>query len=143
MCSPDSFHGPIHITSPSHAPQFLPILSAQLEPLVNPYAAFYTTHVAPLHIKNDSSYKRPFEHRAAANIQRYVPQTFRQQSGSLDQVVGGYASHTRGEQSKVTIQSNKGRVVIGYRESADEEGAKGMGLVVGAQGPQKKKHWWR
>jgi len=61
----------------------------------------------------------------------------------LDQVVGGFASHTRSEQSKVTIQSSKGRVVVGYRETADEAAAKAMGLSVGAQGSQKKKRWWR
>ena len=78
-----------------------------------------------------------------SGIQRYTPKSFRQQSDLFDQVVGGYASHTRGEQSKVTIQSTKGRVVIGYRNGADEEGAKEMGLIVGNQGTQKKKRWWR
>jgi len=140
---PDTFHGPIHITSPSQPPRFLPILTAQLEALANPYAAFFTTVVTPLRVKADPSYKRSYEHRTVSGIQRYTPKSFREQSDMLDQVVGGYAGHTRAEQSKVTIQSSKGRVVIGYRESADEEGAQGMGLVVGAHGPQRKKRWWR
>jgi hypothetical protein len=60
-----------------------------------------------------------------------------------EQGVGEFMSHTRGEMSKVTISAGKGRVVLGYRESRDEEEAKALGLVVGAQGTQKRKRWWR
>jgi hypothetical protein len=67
----------------------------------------------------------------------------REQSELLDQVVGGFASHTRGEMSKVTVNAGKGRVVVGYRDSRDEAEANGLGLVVGAQGTQKRKRWWR
>jgi hypothetical protein len=34
-------------------------------------------------------------------------------------------------------------VVVGYRDSRDEAEANGLGLVVGAQGTQKRKRWWR
>jgi hypothetical protein len=42
------------------------------------------------------------------------------------------------------VQSTKGKVVIGYRETRDEETAKAMGLKVGVleQQQRKKKHWW-
>ncbi|ORY35442.1 hypothetical protein BCR39DRAFT_460967, partial [Naematelia encephala] len=141
---PEEYYGPLHITSPGHEPTFLPILAAQLQPIANPYASFYTTFVVPLHLAQDPKKSRSAEHRAMSTIQKYVPQSLREQSDIFDQVVGGFASHTRGEQSKITVQSTKGRVVIGYRETKDEQDVLGLGLVVGAKGPQgKKKRWWR
>lgn len=85
---------------------------------------------------------RPPEHRATSQIER-IPESFREQSELFDQIAGGYASHTRGEQSKVHVTSQKGRVVIGYRESRDEAEAQSLGLQVGAQSGGKKKRWWR
>jgi hypothetical protein len=107
---------------------------------VNP---FYTTFVTPLSV-NDPKKSKSIEHTGATKIQKWVPGPLRGRSDILDQVIGGYASHTRGEQSKISVQSTKGKVVIGYRETRDEETAKAMGLKVGVleQQQRKKKHWW-
>ena len=142
-CSPADYLGPIHVNASEKPPTFLPELSAQILPVTNPYASFYTTHLVPRHLAQDKQKSRAVEHEAASKIERYVPESFREQSDLFDQVVGGYASHTRGEQSKVLVTSAKGRVVIGYRESTDEREAMVMGLNVGAKSQGKKKRWWR
>ena len=78
-----------------------------------------------------------------SGIERYVPKKAREESDILDQVMAGYAHHTRGEQSKIIITSSKGRIVVGYRETGDEEVANGLRLAVGAQGGARKKKWWQ
>jgi len=122
---------------------FLPTLSAQLQPIHNPYASFYTTFAVPLQLQSDPKKARSAELAVMGGIQKWVPKSLRGQSDILDQVVGGYASHTRGEQSKVAVQSSKGKVVLGIRGTRDEEQARSMGLAVGAKDGNKKKKWWR
>jgi hypothetical protein len=141
---PETFHGPLHISSPNHEPVFLGILQPQCQPIAHPYETFYTTFVTPL-ASTDPKKSSSFEHKTASMIQKFVPKSFLEQSDMLDQVVSGFATHTRGEQSKITVQSSKGRVVFGYRETRDEETVKGMGLKVGVQEQQqrKKKWWWQ
>ncbi|EIW67346.1 hypothetical protein TREMEDRAFT_33885, partial [Tremella mesenterica DSM 1558] len=145
---PETFFGPVHITSPS-PPILLDILQPQCAPLANPYSSFYTTQVVPLSPcslllesipapKNTS-----FEHKAARNIERYVPSTLRENSDILDQVVGGYGAHGREEQSKIVVKT-QGRVVLGYRDSKDERQVEELGLKVGVEREinKKKKRWW-
>lgn len=140
---PDNFHGPIHVNSPARPPIILPIIQPQLLPLANPYNTFYTTFAVPLAFVRDPQRNSSVEHRAMSNIERHVPAGFREESEFNNQVAGGFASHNRGDQSKILITSQKGRVVIGYRESKDEQAAAGMDLKVGAQAGGKKKRWWR
>jgi len=83
------------------------------------------------------------EHRAMSTMERHIPASFREESDFNNQIAGGFASHAKGDQSKLLIASQKGRVVIGYRESKDEQAAAGMDLKVGAQAGGKKKRWWR
>ncbi|OCF40825.1 hypothetical protein I317_05360 [Kwoniella heveanensis CBS 569] len=142
---PDNFHGPIHITSPSKPPEFLSIVAPLLKPLANPYSSFYTTFFVPLAHSRDPQRSNSAEYNAMTNIERHVPSGFREESEMFNQVVGGYTSHTRGEHSKISIKSEKGRVVVGLRESRDEEDVKSMGLRVGVMdgGKKGKKRWWR
>ncbi|WVQ99912.1 hypothetical protein IAU59_007055 [Kwoniella sp. CBS 9459] len=142
---PDNFHGPIHITSPSKPPEFLSIVAPLLKPLANPYSSFYTTFFVPLAHSRDPQRSNSAEYNAMTNIERHVPSSFREESEMFNQVVGGYSSHIRGEHSKISIRSEKGRVVLGLRESRDEEDAKSMGLRVGVMdgGKKGKKRWWR
>ena len=140
---PRTFWGAIHVISPSGKPTFLPTLNSQLQPLSNPYGAFYTTFVVPDSFKDDPKKAKSLEHQAMSKIERYVPNRVKGQSDILDQVVAGYAHHTRGEQSKIAVTSGKGRVVIGFRETEDEEQAGRMRLMVGAQSGGRKKKWWR
>lgn len=95
--------------------------------------------------KGKSRSNRTFEHSTASHIERFIPQSFREQNDMIDEVVGGFSAHTRGEMSKITIKSSKGRVAIGYRETRDEKQAETLGLKVGVQGPmaKKKKRWWQ
>jgi len=118
MFSPHNFHGPVQVTSPHRPPIFLAALSPQLLPLANPYATQYTTFVVP-----------------AALVCEATP---------LDgPPTTGPATYSKLDQSKLLIASQKGRVVIGYRETKDEAAARGMDLKVGAQGGGKKKRWWK
>jgi hypothetical protein len=124
----------------------MPHLVPQIEPISNPYANFWTTLIHPLPKVYDPravhERKPSTEYRAVSGIQRYVPESFREQSDVFDQIVGGFASHSRAEQSKVQISTQKGKVFVGYRNTQDEEDIRTMNLMVGAhQG--KKKRWWR
>ena len=87
-----------------------------------------------------NAYKSP-EHSVASRITQHVPKSMRGQSDILDQVVGGFTAHSRKEQSKISVAA-KGRVVVGYRETEDEDAVRRMGLGVGMQGT-KKKPWWK
>ena len=79
-----------------------------------------------------------------SGIERWVPNSAREQNDMLDQVMAGYQHHTRGEQNKVSITTGgKGRVVVGYTDTSDEDEAKGMRLLVGAQSGGRKKKWWQ
>ncbi|WVQ81989.1 hypothetical protein IAT38_004116 [Cryptococcus sp. DSM 104549] len=141
---PDNFLGPIHITSPSRPPVFLPILATYLKPTSNPYASLYTTYMVPLALARDPRYSKSAEYQAAKSVEKYVPKSFREESAMLDQVTGGWVNHVKKEQSKVTVKSAKGRVVVGLRDSRDEVEARGMGLSVGMDGGKKeKKKWWK
>ncbi|KAK8854873.1 hypothetical protein IAR55_003612 [Kwoniella newhampshirensis] len=143
---PDNFLGPIHVNSPAQRPVFLPILQSLLKPIANPYASLHTTFMVPLALSRDPRHASSFEHSAAKKIEKYIPNSFREdQSDILDQVVGGYVSHGRGEHCKLVIRTEKGRVVVGLRDSKDEEDWKAMGLRVGAMdgGRKGKKRWWR
>ncbi|WWD18978.1 hypothetical protein CI109_103435 [Kwoniella shandongensis] len=143
---PENFIGPIHITSPNQPPVFLSILGPLLKPLANPYASLYTTFMVPLALSRDPRYASSIEHTATKRIERYIPGSFREdQSEILDQIAGGFMSHGRGEHSKLVIRSEKGRVVLGLKESKDEEDWKALGLRVGVMdgGRKGKKRWWR
>lgn len=94
--------------------------------------------------KGKEQYKTSsIEHTALSKLAKYIPEGLMGQSDELDQAFGGIAAHTRGEQSKISVTAGKGRVVIGYRESLDEEKARGMGLKVGVKEGKGKKGWWR
>ncbi|WVR07430.1 hypothetical protein IAU60_004471 [Kwoniella sp. DSM 27419] len=142
---PDNFLGPVYVTSPSHKPEFLSIVQPLLKPVTNPYSSLHTTFMVPLSLSQDPRHAQPAEYQAASHAQRYIPAGMREENELVNQFVGGYTSHVRGEHSKVTIRSEKGRVVIGLRESRDEEDARDMGLRVGVMdgGKKGKKKWWR
>ncbi|WVF72699.1 hypothetical protein IAT40_007517 [Kwoniella sp. CBS 6097] len=143
---PDNFHGPIHITSPSKPPEFLSIAAPLLKPVANPYSSFYTTFFVPLAHSRDPQRSNSAEYNTMTNVERHVPASIRRdESEMFNQVVGGYSSHIRGEHSKISIRSEKGRVIIGLRESKDEEDVKSMGVRVGVMdgGKKGKKRWWR
>ncbi|OWZ42170.1 hypothetical protein C356_03615 [Cryptococcus neoformans c45] len=140
---PENFLGPIHITSPQ-CPTYLPIISPLIKPTVNPYANLYTTYMVPLALARDPKHSSSQEYTTAKNIEKYVPKPFREESDILDQVSGGYTSHVRKSWSKLNIKTEKGRVVVGMRESKDEEVVKELGLRVGRiDGIKKDKKWWK
>jgi hypothetical protein len=118
--SPQSFHGPIQVTAPVRPPVFLSTLSAQLLPVAHPYASFYNTFVVPASLVCDST--------------PTIPEGETGPTGP---------TYSKSDQSKLLIASQKGRVVIGYRETHDEGVTKGMDLKVGVQGGGKKKRWWK
>ena len=141
--SPEEYWGVLHITAPEHEPHFLPALTPALAQVSKPYGSYYTTFVAPMSVRREQGKSTSAELRAMSGIERYVPKKAREESDILDQVMAGYAHHTRGEQSKIIITSSKGRIVVGYRETGDEEVANGLRLAVGAQGGARKKKWWQ
>lgn len=50
----------------------------------------------------------------------------------------------QGESSRVTITSQgKGKVVLGYRETGDELEVKALGVMVGMEGQERKRRWWK
>lgn len=140
---PDEYIGPIHVTAGAGAPTFLPILSAQLKPVVRPYQDFYSTFVVPLSYARDPKKNTNVEHTTMGYIDKWVPEFLREEDEYLDQVTGSFKSHTRGELNKLDIRSAKGRVVVGLRDSMDERAAEEMGLKVGHRNGGKRKHWWR
>lgn len=109
----------------------------------NPYASFFTTFAAPLRAQAETQKPIPIEYQTINRLQKHIPKSFREKSHLLDQLVSGFASHTRGEQSKITVSTNKGRVVVGYRETPDERAAAEMNLSVGHQAGSKRTRWWR
>ncbi|KIR99672.1 hypothetical protein L804_03304 [Cryptococcus deuterogattii 2001/935-1] len=140
---PENFLGPIHITSPQ-SPTYLPIISPLIKPTVNPYANLHSTYMVPLALARDPKHSSSREYTAAKTIEKYVPKSFREESDILDQVTGGYTSHVRKSWSKLNIKTEKGRVVVGLRESKDEEVVKELGLRVGRiDGVRKDKKWWK
>ncbi|WVW85742.1 hypothetical protein I302_107780 [Kwoniella bestiolae CBS 10118] len=140
---PDEFHGPIHITSP-RPPEFLPIIAPLLKPLSNPYSNLYTTFMVPLSLSRDARQSNSVEYNSSVNIERHLPKSFKEQSDLFDQLYGGYIAHSRIDHSKITIRSDKGRVVLACRGSKDERDLEGMGLRVGVKGGEgKRKRWWR
>ena len=118
--SPQTFHGPIQVTSPFRPPIFLSALSPQLLPVATPYASFFSTFVVPAALVCDSTPTMP-------------------ESGGIS----NGPTYSKSDQSKLLIASQKGRVVIGYRDTKDEAAASGMDLKVGAQSGGKKKRWWK
>lgn len=140
---PDNYLGPIHVTAGAKPPTFLPILEAQLKPVVRPYQDFYSTFVVPTAYAQDAKRNSNIEHTGMKNVQKWVPDFLREEDEYLDQVTGGLKSHTRGELNKLDIRSGKGRVVVGFRDSLDEQAAEQMGLKVGHREGGKRKHWWR
>lgn len=70
--------------------------------------------------------------------QRWVPEFLRPQEEVHP------AGHINEGWSKVNIitQGSKARVVLGYREE-DEVESKGSGAMVGMEGQEKKKRWWK
>jgi hypothetical protein len=64
---PETYHGPLHITSPDKEPVFLDILQPQCEPVAHPYDTFYTTFVTPLSV-NDPKKSKSIEHTGATKI---------------------------------------------------------------------------
>ncbi|WWC93630.1 hypothetical protein V866_000465 [Kwoniella sp. B9012] len=140
---PDEFHGPIHVTS-SRPPESLSIISPLLKPLSNPYSNFYTTFMVPLSLSRNMKKSNSVEYNSNVNLEKYLPKSFKEQSDLFDQLYGGYQSHSRIDHSKISIRSDKGRVVLGLRESKDERDLEGMGLRVGVKGGEgKRKRWWR
>ncbi|WWC71671.1 uncharacterized protein I206_105629 [Kwoniella pini CBS 10737] len=140
---PNEFHGPIHITS-SRPPETLSIISPLLKPISNPYSSFYTTFMVPLSLSRDAKRSNSVEYEGTVRIEKIFPKSFKEQSDLFDQLYGGYASHSRNDHSKITIKSDKGRVVLALRESKDEVDLEKMGLRVGVKaGEGKKRRWWR
>jgi hypothetical protein len=140
---PDNYLGPVHITSSAKPPTFLPLLAAQMKPVVRPYQDVYTTFIVPHNYTNDPDKNRNIEHTTMSKVQKWVPEFLREEDEYLDQAAGGMKSHTRGELNKVDLRSAKGRVVIGFRDSLDEKAAEELGLKVGHKDGGKRKHWWR
>jgi len=140
---PENYLGPVHITSGAKPPTFLPLLAAQMKPVVRPYQDVYTTFIVPQNYTNDPTKNRNIEHTAMSKVQKWVPDFLREEDEYLDQAAGGIKSHTRGELNKVDLRSAKGRVVIGFRDSLDEKAAEELGLKVGHKDGGKRKHWWR
>lgn len=140
---PEEYIGPIHVTAGARPPTFLPILSAQLKEVLKPYHEFYSTFVVPLSVAQDPSKNANVEHTGMGYAQKWIPEFLREQDEYLDQATGGLKSHTRGELNKLDIRCGKGRVVVGFRDSLDEQAAEEMGLKVGHKDGGKRKHWWR
>jgi hypothetical protein len=140
---PTYFLGPIHITAGAKPPTFLPLLAAQLKPVVRPYQDVYTTFVVPKEYPSDPNRTRNIEHTTMSKVQKWVPDFLREEDEYLNQAAGGLKSHTRGELSKVDARSAKGRIVVGFRDSMDEHAAEEMGLKAGHKDGCKRKHWWR
>lgn len=115
--------------------------SRHIQPIANPYASFYTTFFVPGHLSGDAKKSKSVERNFMGGIQQRVPKRARSKNDYLDQVVGGFASHTRGEQSKVVVNASKGRVVFALRETDDEQSIAQLGLKVGREGTKKKKFW--
>ncbi|WWC63179.1 uncharacterized protein I303_105779 [Kwoniella dejecticola CBS 10117] len=140
---PNEFHGPIHITS-SRPPEPLSIISPLLKPISNPYSSFYTTFMVPLSLSRDAKRSNSAEYDGAVQVEKIFPNSLKEQSDLFDQLYGGFASHSRIDHSKITIKSDKGRVVLGLRDSKDEVDLEKMGLRVGVKGGEgKKRRWWR
>ncbi|KAI9637335.1 uncharacterized protein MKK02DRAFT_24401, partial [Dioszegia hungarica] len=135
---PHNFLGGINITTPGPDPHFCRSISTAISPISHPYETVYSTSIAPL---SSNVVPTPAPNAIPGrnpSKQRWIPEFLRPQ----DDTAGGHAG---GEGSKITIttQGSKSRVVLGYRDCADEEEAKGMGVMVGMQGQEKKKRWWR
>lgn len=140
---PEYYLGPIHITAGAKPPTFLPLLAAQLKPVVRPYQDVYTTFVVPKEYMTDPNRNKNIEHTTMSKVQQWVPDFMREEDEYLNQAAGGLKSHTRGELSKVDARSAKGRIVLGFRGSLDEKAADELGLKVGHKDGCKRKHWWR
>lgn len=129
------------------------MLYPQLAAVTNTYPSLYTTSLAPPSARQVKGHigrlggrlETSLEHHIMKKISKHIPDELHAQDGYVDMLVAGYASFSRDNQSKLVVNTTKGKVVVGYRQTHDEEAGKRGGLKVGAahdaaNAPHKK--WW-
>lgn len=138
---PENFLGPIHVRG--EEPVFGSILKPQLDEVVNPYEDLWTTNVVPLGSERGAGRKNKFRaHKFMKGISKYVPEALREQDDYLDMAMSSYTTLKKGDQSKVLIRNEKGKVCVGLGGSRDaKELREKDGIKVGAR-EGTKKHWW-
>lgn len=144
---PDTFRGPIHITADE--PFFGTLLASQLSGggAVSPSEGFWTAEVLGMGVQQGKrgTGRATLEHGVMAKVARFVPQKLLQQvpvpEEYMDMARGGVVGISRGQLSKVTVKSEKGRVAFGLRESRDVDEVRELRLRVGAD--SRPKHFWQ
>lgn len=138
---PENFLGPIHVRG--EEPVFGSILRPQLDEVVNPYEDLWTTNVIPLGSERGAGRKNKFRaHKLMKGISKYVPEALREQDDYLDMAMSSYTTLKKGDQSKILIKNEKGKVCVGMGGTRDvkdlrEKEEIKVGAVEGT-----KKHWW-
>lgn len=135
---PESFRGPLHFHAPA-PPVALKVLGAQLLPIANPYDGYYTTAVVPLGEARGA--RGGADYRLLKAVGRFVPKVILEQGGEyVDMAASGYDALGRAGTSKVVVRTEKGKIAVGYRESADVVEARGLNLNVGPD--SRVRNWW-
>ncbi|KAL1408722.1 hypothetical protein Q8F55_005535 [Vanrija albida] len=134
---PEGFKGPVHFHAPE-PPVVLGVLGAQMLPVACPYDGYYTTAVVPP--GEGRGARGGADYRLMKAVGRWVPKALKEQNEYVDMATSGYAALGKASTSKVVVRTEKGKIVVGYRGTADVDEAKGLKLNVGAD--SKVRHWW-
>lgn len=138
---PESFLGPVHVRG--EEPVFGSILRPQLDDVVNPYEGLWTTNVVPLGAERGAGRKNKFRaHKFMKGISKYVPEALREQDDYLDMAVSSYTTLKKGDQSKVLIRAEKGKVCVGMGGTKDAKDLREKEDIKVGAADGTKKHWW-
>lgn len=161
---PDTYIGPVHVTSPEE-PHWGAALKPLLQTVKQPHEGLYTTTVIPASVRQAAAEaaaarypngppSRPklpkfltgpktkaLEKAVMKRIAEHIPTPFADPEQYLTMGVEGYTGFSKRSHSKIVVRTQKGTVAIGYRDTGDRKELEALGIRVGAN--SKPKSWWK